>query len=135
MRLTFSLDNIENAAREFILHIGGNRIFSFYGDMGAGKTTFIAEVCKCLGVKEHYGSPTFSIINEYADSNGEPIYHFDFYRIENPAEALEIGVEEYFYSGNLCFVEWPERIGNILPDECREVRIGINADGTRDIEF
>lgn len=135
MELTFSLDNLPLAAKTFIDAIGGHRVFAFVGDMGAGKTTFISEVCRLLGADDDSGSPTFSIVNEYLDKSGKPIYHFDFYRLEYPEEALDIGVEDYFYSGHLCLIEWPDRIGSLLPEEAVTVNISENPDGTRSIIF
>ncbi|MEZ3532537.1 MAG: tRNA (adenosine(37)-N6)-threonylcarbamoyltransferase complex ATPase subunit type 1 TsaE [Muribaculaceae bacterium] len=135
MELTFSLDNLPSAAKTFIDAIGGHRVFAFVGDMGAGKTTFISEVCRLLGADDDSGSPTFSIVNEYLDKSGKPIYHFDFYRLEYPEEALDIGVEDYFYSGHLCLIEWPDRIGSLLPEEAVTVNISENPDGTRSIIF
>lgn len=135
MELTFSLDNLPSAAKTFIDAIGGHRVFAFVGDMGAGKTTFISEVCRLLGADDDSGSPTFSIVNEYLDKSGKPIYHFDFYRLEYPEEALDIGVEDYFYSGHLCLIEWPDRIGSLLPEEAVTVNISENPDGTRSITF
>ena len=133
--LVYNLDNITEVARKFIDKIGKNRIFLFDGEMGAGKTTFIAEVCRLLGADDDFGSPTFSLVNEYADKEGRPIYHFDFYRIDNPQEALEIGVDDYFYSGNLCFVEWPDRLGNLIPEDAVVVRIEENPDNSRKISL
>ncbi len=135
MELTFSLDNLPAGAKTFIDAIGGHRVFAFVGDMGAGKTTFISEVCRLLGADDDSGSPTFSIVNEYLDKSGKPIYHFDFYRLEYPEEALDIGVEDYFYSGHLCLIEWPDRIGSLLPEEAVTVNISENPDGTRSIIF
>ena len=135
MELTFSLDNLPSAAKTFIDAIGGHRVFAFVGDMGAGKTTFISEVCRLLGADDDSGSPTFSIVNEYLDKSGKPIYNFDFYRLEYPEEALDIGVEDYFYSGHLCLIEWPDRIGSLLPEEAVTVNISENPDGTRSIIF
>ena len=135
MELTFSLDNLPSAAKTFIDAIGGHRVFAFVGDMGAGKTTFISEVCRLLGADDDSGSPTFSIVNEYLDKSGKPIYHFDFYLLEYPEEALDIGVEDYFYSGHLCLIEWPDRIGSLLPEEAVTVNISENPDGTRSIIF
>ena len=135
MELTFSLDNLPSAAKTFIDAIGGHRVFAFVGDMGAGKTTFISEVCRLLGADDDSGSPTFSVVNEYLDKSGKPIYHFDFYRLEYPEEALDIGVEDYFYSGHLCLIEWPDRIGSLLPEEAVTVNISGNPDGTRSIIF
>lgn len=133
--LKFNLNEIERAAAEFIKEIGTDRIFLFEGDMGAGKTTFISEVCKQLGADDDFGSPTFSIVNEYRDKEGNPIYHFDLYRIENPREILDMGAEEYFTSGNLCLVEWPDRLGHLEPEESRTVEIRENEDGSRSLKF
>lgn len=133
MEYTFSLENITDAAKAFVNDIGEDRVFAFEGEMGAGKTTFISEVCRQLGVSDDSGSPTFSIVNEYRDSKGNPIYHFDFYRLESPAEALDMGAEDYFYSGHLSLIEWPDRIGDILPEEAVIVRISVNDDGTRTV--
>ena len=135
MEIDFTLDNIAAAAEKFIDATGGKGIYLFEGEMGAGKTTFIAEVCKQLGADDDFGSPTFSLVNEYRDRQGNSIYHFDFYRIESPEEVLDMGAEEYFYSGNLCFMEWHEKIGTILPEETRIVRIAENPDGSRRISF
>lgn len=131
MDITFSLGELPETARAFINAIGSSRIFAFEGSMGAGKTTFIAEVCRQLGADDDSGSPTFSIVNEYIASNGEPVYHFDFYRLDSPQEALDLGAEDYFYSGNLCLIEWPDRIGNLLPEEAVTVKIEENIDGKR----
>jgi len=125
------LDDIASAAKTFIEAMGDRRIFAFNGVMGAGKTTFIAEVCRQLGAADDSGSPTFSIVNEYRAADGSPIYHFDFYRLESPVEALDIGAEDYFYSGCLCLIEWADRIGNILPEEAVEVDLLVMADGSR----
>ena len=133
MTRVFSIEEIEEVAREFIRQLGDDRVFLFDGDMGAGKTTFIAEVCRQLGADDDFGSPTFSIVNEYSDSEGNPIYHFDLYRIENPQEVLDIGADEYFYSGDLCFVEWPDRLGSLVPEDARLVKITVNPDDTRTI--
>lgn len=127
---------VDAAAREFVASIGCNRVFAFRGEMGAGKTTFISAVCRALGVDgEMASSPSFSIINEYADAAGVPLYHFDFYRIEDVEEGAATGAEEYFESGALCFVEWPERIEPLLPDSTVDVSIIVNPDGSRLIEF
>lgn len=131
----FKLDELEFVAREFIDSIGDDRVFLFDGEMGTGKTTFIAEVCRQLGADDDFGSPTFSLVNEYADSNGDPIYHFDLYRIENPQEALDMGIEEYFDSGELCLVEWPDRLGDLVPEEARTVSLFVEEDGSRRILF
>lgn len=131
----FYIGEINVVAKEFIEAMGKDRIFLFEGEMGAGKTTFIAEVCKQLGAIDDFGSPTFSLVNEYADSKGNPIYHFDFYRIDSPQEALDMGVEEYFNSGELCLVEWPDRLGSLSPEEAKTVAIKINQDDSRTLIF
>lgn len=125
-----SIDSIDKAAKEFVAHIGQRRIFAFYGGMGAGKTTFIKAVCQQLGVTDTVSSPTFAIVNEY-DSDLGPIYHFDFYRIKKLSEVLDLGFEDYAYSGNLCLMEWPELIEEILPEETICVRIEEIANGKR----
>ena len=133
--IRFKLEDISAAAKAFINSIGNDKIFLFEGNMGAGKTTFIAEVCRQLGAVDDFGSPTFSLVNEYEDVCGNPIYHFDLYRIDSPQEVLDMGAEEYFYSGNLCFVEWPDRLGNLSPEEAREIKIIANHDNTRSLIF
>ena len=133
--ITFDLSGVEEAARTFIDSIGEDRIFLFDGEMGAGKTTFIAEVCRQLGADDDFGSPTFSLVNEYRDSSGTPIYHFDLYRIESPQEILDMGAEEYFESGNLCLIEWPDRLESLTPENARTVVITENSDNTRTLRF
>ncbi|MCD8235847.1 MAG: tRNA (adenosine(37)-N6)-threonylcarbamoyltransferase complex ATPase subunit type 1 TsaE [Prevotellaceae bacterium] len=136
-----SIDEIAGAAAKFVQAMGDNRVFAFYGKMGAGKTTFIKAVCEQLGVTDMINSPTFAIANEYLDGNGEPVYHFDFYRFQKAdhaaalAEVLDIGYEDYVYSGNLCFMEWPELIEELLPEDVVKVFIEELEDGTRKIEF
>ena len=111
-----SLDSIHEAAKQFIAAMGDNTVFAFYGKMGAGKTTFIKAVCEELGVTDVINSPTFAIVNEYrSDETGELIYHFDFYRIKKLDEVYDMGYEDYFYSGALCFIEWPELVEELLP--------------------
>jgi tRNA threonylcarbamoyladenosine biosynthesis protein TsaE len=130
-----NLNSLQSAAEEFIKQIGERRIFAFYGKMGAGKTTFISAVCEALGVRDVINSPTFAIVNEYLSGSGELIYHFDFYRIKNIGEALDIGYYDYIDSGCLCFMEWPELIESILPDDTVKVCIEEEADGSRLIKF
>lgn len=130
-----NLEALPEAARTFLQHIGKNRVFAFLAPMGAGKTTFIAEVCRQLGVADIANSPSFSIINEYQAADGDLVYHFDFYRLNDENEAREIGAEDYFYSGNLCLIEWPERVEGILPEETVVVRIDVNEDGSRTIRL
>ena len=143
------IEHIREAAREFIEHIGDRRVFAFYGKMGAGKTTFVKAVCEELGVDDVITSPTFAIINEYtatpstAAANSSlftlhsslQIYHFDFYRIKKLEEVYDMGYEDYFYSGALCFIEWPELIEEILPDDAVRVSITEQADGSRLVQF
>ena len=129
-----NIDNIREAAREFIGHIGEHRVFAFYGEMGAGKTTFIKAICEELGVEDVITSPTFAIVNEYTSSDG-PIFHFDFYRIKKLEEVYDMGFEDYFYSGALCFIEWPELIEEVLPEDAVKVSIKEEEDVTRAILF
>lgn len=129
-----SLESLPEAAKEFIGAMEDYTVFAFNGEMGAGKTTFINALCKELGVSEVTNSPSFSIINEYrSETTAELIYHFDCYRLENSSEAEEIGAEDYFYSGALCFIEWPERIEELLPDDTVVVDIKELADGSREL--
>lgn len=130
-----SLENINLAAAKFTELTVGKNIFAFYGSMGAGKTTFIKSICENLGIKDVINSPTFAIINEYSLPNGKPAFHFDFYRLKTAEEAFDLGYEEYFYSGNKCFIEWPEKIESLLPDDCIKVYITVEEDGKRVISF
>lgn len=131
-----SLDSIHEAAREFIKNMGTGHVFAFYGKMGAGKTTFIKAVCEELGVDDVITSPTFAIVNDYTSSKDDShIFHFDFYRIKKLEEVYDMGYEDYFYSGNLCFIEWPELIEDILPGDAVKVTITQNEDGGRVVEF
>ena len=127
------LEHIREAARQFISHIGDRRVFAFYGNMGAGQTTFIKAVCEELGVTDVVTSPTFAIVNEYTAADGGSIFHFDFYRIKKLEEVYDMGYEDYFYSDALCFIEWPELIDEVLPDDAVKVTIKENADGTRTV--
>ena len=129
-----SIDSIQEAAKEFVAQMGDNKVFAFYGKMGAGKTTFIKAICEELGVEDVVNSPTFAIVNEYTDGKGEPIYHFDFYRIKKESEAYDIGFEEYVYSGHLCFMEWPELIEDLLPEDTVKVNIEELEDGKRIVQ-
>lgn len=130
-----SLEEIHEAARTFIREMGDNTVFAFYGKMGAGKTTFIKAVCECLGVEDVINSPTFAIVNEYRSETGELIYHFDFYRIKKLEEVYDMGYEDYFYSGALCFIEWPELIEEVLPGNAVKVEIEEAENGSRVIRF
>lgn len=130
-----NINEISMAAKQFVDAMGNNSVFAFYGKMGAGKTTFIKAVCEQLGVTDVINSPTFAIVNEYLDGRGEPIYHFDFYRIKRHQEVLDIGYEDYIYSGNICFMEWPELIEELLPEDAVKVTIEEEPDGSRRITF
>jgi tRNA threonylcarbamoyladenosine biosynthesis protein TsaE len=130
-----SIGQIHQTAKQFIQAMEGKTIFAFYGSMGAGKTSFIKAICEELGVKDVINSPTFAIINEYTLPNGNPIYHFDFYRIEKTEEAFDLGYEEYFYSGRYCFIEWPEKIENLLPSDCVKVYIKELPDDKREVDI
>jgi tRNA threonylcarbamoyladenosine biosynthesis protein TsaE len=128
------LSEIHQAAQQFLTEIDNQSVFAFYGDMGSGKTTFIKAVCEELGVQEPVTSPTFAIINEYRDKNGKSIYHFDFYRIKKIEEVFDFGYEDYFYSGNLCFIEWPELIESLLPENVVRLSLRQTENGTRILE-
>ena len=127
-------EELAKVAREAVESFGKNRIFLFYGSMGAGKTTFIKALCEALGVTDTTSSPTFSIVNEY-DSPQRPVYHFDFYRLRDEQEAFDMGYEEYLYSGHYCFIEWPEKIPNLLPPDAKVVKIDILSPESRKITF
>ncbi len=126
------IESIGKASRQFVNEIGSHKVFAFYGTMGAGKTTFIKAVCEVLGVKDVITSPTFAIVNEYESDNG-PIFHFDFYRIKKLEEVYDMGYEDYFYSGSLCFIEWPELIEDLLPEDAVRVTITEQPGGMRKI--
>ena len=128
-----SLEDIASAAQKFVDEMGENCVFAFYGKMGAGKTTFIKAICEALGVKDVVASPTFAIVNEYADAAGQPVYHFDFYRIKNLREAVDIGCEDYFYSGYPCFIEWPELVEELLREDTVKVSVEVLEDESRRI--
>lgn len=125
-------DTLDQTAEAFLKANEKCRVFMFYADMGVGKTTFIKAICKKLGVVEATSSPTFSIVNEYETPQG-PIYHFDFYRLKSITEAYDMGYEEYFYSGSYCFVEWPEQIKDLIPENAARVNITVRTDGLRHI--
>lgn len=133
MQHTFDLAHINEAAQYF-LAANPPKVVLFKGEMGAGKTTFIKALCLALGVKSPTSSPTFSLVNEYEATEGL-IYHFDMYRLKNETEALDFGIEDYLYSGNWCFIEWPEKIPNLIPDVHLVVSLTVTADGKRLLEF
>lgn len=130
-----SLSSINKAAQQFLAQMGDHKVIAFYGEMGAGKTTFIKALCQTLGVEDVITSPTFSLVNEYTDSEGNSIFHFDFYRIKKLDEVYDMGYEDYFYGGSLCLLEWPELIEDILPEEALKVTITEEADGSRKLKW
>ena len=131
-----NIDNLHEVSVKLLTKYPLRKIFAFYGELGSGKTTFIKTICKSLRVADIVNSPTFAIINVYKASDGENIYHFDFYRLKSIEEVFDIGYEDYFYSGSYCFIEWPEKIENLLPDHTIKVYIEVNkSDGSRIIKF
>jgi tRNA threonylcarbamoyladenosine biosynthesis protein TsaE len=126
-------EGLGEVADAFIEQAGSCPVWLFFGEMGSGKTTFIKTLCNRLGVEDAMSSPTFSIVNEYKTADGKKVYHFDYYRIRNEAEAYDIGSEEYFYSGNLCLIEWPEKIPSLIPAEHAEVSITVEDQNHRTI--
>ena len=137
MQITVQSESeLAQAARTFVQAMDQATVFAFYGKMGAGKTTFIKALCEALGVSDVVTSPTFSIVNEYrSDTTGELVYHFDFYRIEKIEEVYDMGYEDYFYSGALCFIEWPELVEELLPGDAVKVTVTEAEDGSRCIAF
>lgn len=130
-----TLDNMAAAAAEFLDAVGDNRLIAFQGHLGAGKTTFIKALCDLLGVVDNVCSPTFTIVNEYRAADGQSVFHFDFYRIDDLREAQDLGLEEYFFSGCFCFMEWPEKIADLLPEEVLDVEIEPIDQNTRRIRL
>ena len=129
------IKDIDRAAEEFLRKIGDRKLVAFFAPMGAGKTTFTTAICRALGVTDPVGSPTFAIVNEYMRADGEPMYHFDFCRINKLSEAMDIGLEDYLYSGCLCIMEWPENIEELLPEDTLRVDILVNPDGSRTLSW
>ena len=130
-----NLASIDIVAEEFIAMLGTKRVVAMSGEMGAGKTTFIQALCRALGVSQTVNSPTFALINEYFTAGKESIFHFDLYRIETSEELLDIGYEDYFYSGAWCFIEWPEKAPELIPEEAIKVKINALDDESRQIRF
>ncbi len=135
MDSNFSLNEINKAAAAFLEKAGRQRVIAFHGEMGAGKTTFITAVCRQLRVEDVVSSPTFSIINQYQAKGGQMVYHMDLYRIKSEEEALQAGVEECFYSGNYCFVEWPENAAALLPDDSLHCYLSYAGDNERKLQI
>lgn len=132
MKITFSLEEIDEVASQ-VLAANPNKVILFHGEMGAGKTTFIKALSKALGVKDATSSPTFSLVNEYQTVDNKTLYHFDVYRLKNENEALDMGIEDYLYSGNWCFIEWAEKIPNLIPEQHSVIEIKLTAEGKRDL--
>ena len=130
-----SLSDLNIVADKFLRLLRNKKVFAFFGSMGVGKTTFIKALCNELGVVEIVTSPTFALINEYQTSKGDTIYHFDFYRINKIEEVFDFGYEEYFFSGNYCFIEWPDKVAEILPENVVYIQMLENDDGTRTINI
>ncbi|MFV8343268.1 tRNA (adenosine(37)-N6)-threonylcarbamoyltransferase complex ATPase subunit type 1 TsaE [Flavobacterium sp. XS2P39] len=134
MNVVFSLDQLEQVAQKIITE-KPNKVILFHGEMGVGKTTLIKQLCKNLGVSGATSSPTFSLVNEYQTIDNQIVYHFDFYRLNKEEEALDMGVDDYLYSGNWCFIEWAEKIPNLIPDEHSVITITLLADGKRSLDL
>jgi tRNA threonylcarbamoyladenosine biosynthesis protein TsaE len=134
MNINFSLDQLEEVAQQ-ILNQNPNKVILFHGEMGVGKTTLIKQLCKSLGVTGATSSPTFSLVNEYQTTNDQTVYHFDFYRLNKEEEALDMGVDDYLYSGNWCFIEWAEKIPNLLPENHSVITIELLSDGKRSLNL
>jgi tRNA threonylcarbamoyladenosine biosynthesis protein TsaE len=130
---TFDLASIQPAAQWLIDQAGNEKIWVFQGQMGAGKTTLIKALSNEFGVEDEVSSPTFGIVNEYSSQSGQKIYHFDFYRLDDPEEALDIGIEEYFYSGSYCWIEWAEKVAQFIPDDFLLIKIEILSENSRSV--
>ena len=130
-----TLDSIDRVADDFLKELGDANVIAISGEMGAGKTTFIQALCRALGVRTEVNSPTFSLVNQYFSEEGRSIFHFDLYRIEDPSELFDMGYEEYFFSGDLCFIEWPEKASHLIPDDALEVKILVQEDQSRELQF
>jgi tRNA threonylcarbamoyladenosine biosynthesis protein TsaE len=122
MTRRYALAEID-AVAQWLIHTSGPAVWAFQGEMGAGKTTLIAALAKALGIADHVSSPTFGLVHEYRTPSGQPVYHFDCYRLKHPAEALDFGIEEYLYSENPCWIEWPDKLGNLLPQQLRTIQL------------
>lgn len=133
MTITYSLDEIEQVAKQLLSIPHLKKVITFNAEMGAGKTTLIKAIVKELGVLDNSSSPTFSLVNEYQTNNGETVYHFDLYRLNSEEEAYDMGVDEYFYSGNWCFIEWPEKTPNLIPINHASISIKVLKDGKREL--
>ncbi len=132
---SYTEKDLKEVATALLEQAGKANVWCFYGEMGAGKTTLIKAICSQLGVLDAMSSPTFSIVNEYLDDSGESIYHFDFYRLKEENEALDIGIEDYFYSESFCFIEWPEKIPNLIPEGHLKISVNLVDEKTRSINL
>jgi len=130
-----SVDQIDLAAEAFLKAAGETTVIAFSGELGAGKTTFIQAICRVLGVTSEVNSPTYALVNEYFTIDGTSVFHFDLYRIETPEELFDLGYEEYFYSGDRCFIEWPEKASHLIPEDALRVEILVREDESREIRF
>lgn len=133
MTINFTLDEIQSVVQKILTTPSLKKVITFHAQMGVGKTTLIKELVKQLGIKDNSSSPTFSLVNEYETASGEVVYHFDLYRLNNEEEAYDMGIDEYFYSGNWCFIEWPEKTPNLIPIDHATIHIKLNKDGSREI--
>jgi tRNA threonylcarbamoyladenosine biosynthesis protein TsaE len=131
----FNVHQLDDAAKKLITFAGANRVWLFEGDLGAGKTTLIKAVCRNFNVKDTVNSPSFSVVNEYKGKNGARFYHLDFYRIKDEEEAMDIGAEEYIFSGDYCFIEWPSKISSLLPQQYVSVSIQVEPNGSRSLNL
>ncbi len=134
MNKDYSLDNLSEIATDLI-KAAAHKTLLFYGEMGAGKTTLIKQICKVLSVEDNISSPTFSLVNEYQTSKGEKVFHFDFYRITDEEEALDMGIEDYLYNNTWCLIEWPQNVENLLPLDAVEIHLSILENGQRNIQL
>ena len=134
MEIIFSIDELESVANQIVAY-KPNKVILFHGEMGVGKTTLIKQLCKTLGVNSTTSSPTFSLVNEYETVANQLVYHFDFYRLKNETEALDMGADDYFYSGNWCFIEWAEKIPNLIPDNHSIIHLEQQPDGKRSLQL
>jgi tRNA threonylcarbamoyladenosine biosynthesis protein TsaE len=133
--IVFNVHQLDDAAKKLITFAGANRVWLFEGDLGAGKTTLIKAVCRNFNVEDTVNSPSFSVVNEYKGKNGARFYHLDFYRIKDEEEAMDIGAEEYIFSGDYCFIEWPSKISSLLPQQYVSVSIQVEPDGSRSLNL
>ena len=134
MNITFSIDQLKEVAQQIIAN-NPKKVILFNGEMGVGKTTLIKQLCKNLGITSVTSSPTFSLVNEYESNDNQIVYHFDFYRLNNEIEALDMGIDDYLYSDNWCFIEWPEKIPNLIPETHSVITISLLPDGNRSLQL